>query len=145
MQDNNRALIFLYVIDVNHLIIILFYLHSDNKRKASMDISQQLPLKKVATDSAVGLKTADIQSAADGFHAASNTLSSSSGQIPNTNISGRGRKEIGVESQIPKASAVLPKAWKEDMDGGNLLSSLFEFFGESTLPFTQSAEMSFFL
>lgn len=119
---------------------------SDNKRKISTDISQQPVLKKAATDSSVGLiNTEDMQGAPDGFHAASNTPPSSSGQIPNTNISDRGRKEIGGDSQIPNTSAVIPKAWKEDMDGGNLFSSLFEFFGESTLPFTQSVEMSYFL
>ncbi|KAF8414184.1 hypothetical protein HHK36_002183 [Tetracentron sinense] len=126
-----------------------------NKRKASLDhLMQQPPLKKFATDGPTSVMAtnslpADVQGATGGFPAALGDSdvgpSSSSGQLPNNSISSSsGRREKGDDRAL-KMSAVLTQAWKEDMDAGHLLASLFELFGESMLSFTPKPEMSFFL
>lgn len=111
---------------------------------------QQPPVKKIATDTAMGMMPinsmqVDMQGVVGGF---SNTLggsnisvSSISRQLSNDNISG---KEIGGRV-LKTSSTVLAQAWKEDTDAGNLLASLFELFGESMLSFTPKPELSFFL
>uniref|UniRef100_A0A6M2ED43 TATA box binding protein associated factor (TAF) histone-like fold domain-containing protein n=1 Tax=Populus davidiana TaxID=266767 RepID=A0A6M2ED43_9ROSI len=121
-----------------------------NKRKASTDhLMQQPPLKKIAADSAIGAMPknsmpVEMQGAASGFPtavgASSVSVSAISRQLssentPQREISGRGLK----------TSAVLAQAWKEDMDAGHLLSSLFELFSESMFSFTPKPELSFFL
>lgn len=86
----------------------------------------------------------DRQGATGGYSTAvggSNVgLSSMSRQLPTENMSGR-----EVAGRVVKASSVLSQAWKEDMDAGRLLASLFEFFGESLYCFTPKPELSFFL
>lgn len=121
-----------------------------NKRKASTDhLMQQPPLKKIAADSAIGAMPknsmpVEMQGAASGFPtavgASSVSVSAISRQLssentPRREISGRGLK----------TSAVLAQAWKEDMDAGHLLASLFELFSESMFSFTPKPELSFFL
>ncbi|KAG7957745.1 hypothetical protein I3843_11G190500 [Carya illinoinensis] len=117
-----------------------------NKRKASTDnLMQQQPLKKIATDSTMGVVPMNsMQGTTGGYSTAvggsSTGLSSMSRQLPAENISGR---EIG--GRAVKVSTVLSQAWKEDMDAGHLLGSLFEFFGESLFSFTPKPELAFFL
>ncbi|XWS11279.1 hypothetical protein CRYUN_Cryun38cG0070500 [Craigia yunnanensis] len=121
-----------------------------NKRKASTNnLMQQPPLKKIATDGAIGMMPinsmqVDMQGVVGGFSTAvggsSIGVSSISRQLSNDNISGR---EVG--GRVLKTSTVLAQAWKEDTDAGNLLASLFELFGESMLSFTPTPELSFFL
>ncbi|PON94149.1 Transcription initiation factor [Trema orientale] len=121
-----------------------------NKRKASTDnLTQQPPLKKLATDGSMGAMAmnsmqADMQGAGAGFStsigASHGGVSLTSRQLPNENLPGR---ELG--GQMMKTSSVLAQAWKEDMDAGQLLASLFEFFGQSVLSFTPKPELSFFL
>ncbi|KAJ6949682.1 hypothetical protein NC651_003614 [Populus alba x Populus x berolinensis] len=121
-----------------------------NKRKASTDhLMQQPPLKKIAADSAIGAMPknsmpVEMQGAASGFPtavgASSVSVSAISRQLssentPRREISGRGLK----------TSAVLAQAWKEDMDAGHLLASLFELFSESMFSYTPKPELSFFL
>lgn len=121
-----------------------------NKRKASTDhLMQQPPLKKIAADSAIGAMPknsmpVEMQGAASGFPtavgASSVSVSAISRQLssentPRREISGRGLK----------TSTVLAQAWKEDMDAGHLLASLFELFSESMFSFTPKPELSFFL
>ena len=60
----------------------------------------------------------------------------SSEQLPRRDFSGQSGKTT---------SAVLAQAWKEDMDVGLLLSSMFEYFGQSVFSFTPKPELSFFL
>ncbi|XP_059442869.1 transcription initiation factor TFIID subunit 6-like isoform X1 [Corylus avellana] len=120
------------------------------KRKASTDnLMQQPPHKKMATEGTMGVipmnsMQTDRQGATGGYSTAvggSNVgLSSMSRQLPTENMSGR---EVG--GRVVKASSVLSQAWKEDMDAGRLLASLFEFFGESLYSFTPKPELSFFL
>ncbi|XP_068636655.1 transcription initiation factor TFIID subunit 6-like isoform X2 [Aristolochia californica] len=128
-----------------------------DKRKASNDLlSQQPPLKKVATDGSLGSISivGDLQQgppvAGDAFRAISGESeigqSSSSGQISNSNESysgGNRREKAGRRGS--NMSAVLMQAWKEDVDAGHLLASLYELFGEGIFSFTPSPEMSFFL
>lgn len=121
-----------------------------NKRKASTDhLMQQPPLKKIAADSAIGAMPknsmpVEMQGAASGFPtavgASSVSVSAISRQLssentPRREISGRGLK----------TSTVLAQAWKEDMDAGHLLASLFELFSESMFSFTPKPELPFFL
>ncbi|KAJ4972440.1 hypothetical protein NE237_005614 [Protea cynaroides] len=124
-----------------------------NKRKASMDHLQQVPLKKVATDGPVGMMPTismptGKQGGIDGFphpSGESGVGPSSSGQVLNESISGISGRRDEDDGEAQKMSAILSQAWKEDMDAGYLLASLFELFGESMLAFTPMPEMSFFL
>ncbi|KAG6478412.1 hypothetical protein ZIOFF_061854 [Zingiber officinale] len=123
------------------------------KRKLSTNnSSQQPPFKKMAVDGpagtiqAIATTTANLQGAEDGFSpqssGAGTAQSSAPGQVSIDSIGSR-REKGG--SGAPKGSVVLAQAWKEDLDAGNLLSSLFQLFGEGILSFTQSPEKSFFL
>lgn len=55
-----------------------------------------------------------------------------------------GREGVGFE-QGAKGSTALAIAWKEDLDAGPLLSSLFQLFGEDLFSFIPKPELSFFL
>ncbi|CAK7324567.1 unnamed protein product [Dovyalis caffra] len=121
-----------------------------NKRKASTDnLMQQPMLKKIAADGAIGampMKSmpVDMRGAAGGFPtavgASSLSVSAISRQLPNENMSGR-----EISGRRLKTSTVLSQAWKEDMDAGHLLASLFELFSESMFSFIPKPELSFFL
>ncbi|XP_020534496.1 transcription initiation factor TFIID subunit 6 isoform X2 [Jatropha curcas] len=118
-----------------------------NKRKANTDnLMQQPPLKKLATDGAIGVMNSmqvDMQGATSGYAtavgASSTTASLMSQQLPNENMSGR-----DVGGRALKTSTVLAQAWK-DMDAGHLLSLPYELFGESMFCFTPKTELSLFL
>lgn len=109
----------------------------------------QPSLKKVATDGKMGVipmnsMQIDTQGTTGGYSAAAGGsgvgLSSLSRQLPTENVPGR---EVG--GRVVKTSTVLSQAWKEDMDAGQMLASLFELFGESVFAFTPNPELSFFL
>ncbi|XP_030509672.1 transcription initiation factor TFIID subunit 6 isoform X1 [Cannabis sativa] len=120
-----------------------------NKRKASADNSmQQPPFKKIATDGSMGgmainsmqLQT-DMQGGfSTGIVASQGVISSMSRSLTNESLPTR---ELG--GQMTKKSSVLAQAWKEDMDAGHLLASLFEIFGESVFSFTPKPELALFL
>lgn len=121
-----------------------------DKRKAGMDnLIQQPPLKKMATDSTMGVMPVnsmlvDIHGGKGGFPSSGGApnvaVSSVSQQLPNENMSGR-----DTGARVSRASAVLAQAWKDDVDVGNLSGSLFECFGERMFIFTPKPELSFFL
>lgn len=119
---------------------------NQGKRKASSDnLMQQPPLKKIASDGTmVAMRMNSMQSATPGLPTAiggSNVgVSAIPHQLPSENLPAR---QVG--GQMPKTSSVLAQAWKEDMDGGHLLASLFEYFGESLFSFTPKPELSVFL
>ncbi len=131
------------------LYLICFLINLD-KRKASTDnLMHQPPLKKVAADGKMGVipmnsMQIDMQGTMGGYSTAAGGsgvgLSSMSRQLPTENVSGR---EVG--GRVVKVSTVLSQAWKEDMDAGHMLASLFELFGESVLSFIPRPELSFFL
>ncbi|XP_020579967.1 transcription initiation factor TFIID subunit 6 [Phalaenopsis equestris] len=128
-----------------------------NKRKSlesNHHSAQPPPLKKLAVDSSVGSMpvmptTSNIQLAADGFNnnassEAGMRPSPSPGRLSNENSAGGSRREIG-NSRAPKPNSVLSQAWKEDVDAGCLLASMFELFGEGIFSFIQPVEMNVFL
>ncbi|GMY09761.1 transcription initiation factor TFIID subunit 6 isoform X1 [Fagus crenata] len=125
-----------------------------NKRKESMEhLEEQPPHKKTATDGPIlpvltnsspspmeGISVVPAPSGDSNMHP-----SSSSGQTPNEIVSdGSGRRDKG-DKQALKRSAVLTQIWKNDLDSGHLLVSLFELFGEGILSFIPAPEMSLFL
>ncbi|GAB4826901.1 hypothetical protein Ancab_033779 [Ancistrocladus abbreviatus] len=126
-----------------------------NKRKASMEnFAQQQPLKKLATtDGPMGVMPmnsmqVDMQGVPGSFPSnvggSDSGLSSTSQQLQNDNNAGSSGRRGKTDGQIEKAS-VLAQAWKEDMDSGHLLASLFDIFGQSMFSFTKAPELSFFL
>ncbi|XP_059661159.1 transcription initiation factor TFIID subunit 6 [Cornus florida] len=125
-----------------------------DKRKASDEqLEQQPPLKKVATDGPMvalsnNSSTSDMQIETSVPASLSDSdvgPSSSFRQYPNDNISSsRGRRDKG-DNQSLKMSAFLAQAWKDDLNSGHLLSSLFELFGESIFSFIPTSEMSLLL
>lgn len=125
-----------------------------NKRKTSMDLEEQPPLKKIATDGPVdAVSTSSMPTPMEEDAAAATPLdnsdadhpSSSSGQIPpDSGSESRSKRDKG-DSQAQKLSAILPQIWKDDLNSGKLLVSLFELFGEGILSFIPAPEMSLFL
>ncbi|KAK6934515.1 TATA box binding protein associated factor (TAF), histone-like fold domain [Dillenia turbinata] len=128
-----------------------------NKRKASMDnLLQQPPLKKAALNTSVGTIPAnsmavDMQGLNSGFStrvASDGSLASMTRALSNDNILGSGSSSSRREMQSGKtprvSSAILSQAWK-GIDSGNLVTSLFEIFGERMFSFTPTPELSLFL
>lgn len=117
---------------------------NQGKRKASSDnLMQQPPLKKIASDGTmVAMRMNPMQSAGlpTAIGGSNVGVSAIPHQLPSENLPAR---QVG--GQMPKTSSVLAQAWKEDMDGGRLLASLFEYFGESLFSLTPKPELSFFL
>ncbi|CAJ1964023.1 unnamed protein product [Sphenostylis stenocarpa] len=120
------------------------------KRKASADNlmqqQQQPPMKKLSTDGPGGVipmnsMSVDMQGSTGGFSTIMGAPSMSmTRQISSENISG---KEVGDQQR--KVSATLAQAWKDDIDAGNLVSSVVELFGERVLPFVPNPEAFMFL
>ncbi|CAK9164030.1 unnamed protein product [Ilex paraguariensis] len=124
-----------------------------NKRKASVEqLEQQPPLKKVVTDSPLTPNNS-LHSEMQGETRSAAALgdsdagpSSSSSQIPNASVLvSRGRGDKGDNQALRMTSVVLNQVWKDDLNSGNLLVSLFELFGESIFSFIPTPEMSLFL
>ncbi|KAJ0989748.1 hypothetical protein J5N97_008104 [Dioscorea zingiberensis] len=126
-----------------------------NKRKLSSNQSlQHPPLKKLAAEGPSGpipsipITGNNTQAGAEGFPSASGDsgmgASSSSGHVLKESTSGGSRRDKG-EDRTPTVNSALAQAWKEDVDAGHLLASLFELFGEAIYSFTQPVEMSMFL
>lgn len=114
-----------------------------DKRKASMEHMEQPPPKKIATDGPVDMQVEPIAPVPLGD--SKTGLSTSSEHTPNYSEAGsRNQKDKG-DSQAIKTSAILSQVWKDDLNSGHLLVSLFELFGESILSFIPSPEMSLFL
>ncbi|CAN1167802.1 Transcription initiation factor TFIID subunit 6 [Linum perenne] len=123
-----------------------------NKRKEATELSGQPPVKKIATDgsidtSASGSSPSQMQIVAVGEpQIDSNTGPSSTQQANNGSESSH---EIDRSSkrdcQVLKKSAILDLVWKDDLNSGQLLVSLFDMFGEGTLSFIPTPEMSLFL
>lgn len=138
---------------LNFDAFICFQLVKD-KRKASMDnMMHQPPLKKLVTDSSMGVTAAnslpvDMPGASGGYSTNIGAVDSnlqSSRPLTNNNVPGSSsRKEI-VGGQRSKTSAALDQAWREDVDAARLLPLLYEYFGESMLSFVPSPEASLFL
>ncbi|KAJ7964752.1 transcription initiation factor TFIID subunit 6 [Quillaja saponaria] len=126
-----------------------------HKRKERLEqVEEQPPLKKIATDGTVGLVLTNSSAShsqgeavipAISVNSIPGPSSSSSGEMPNnTIIDGRVRTDKS-DGKATKTSAVLNQVWKEELNSGRLLISLFEVFGEGILPFFPAPEMSLFL
>lgn len=133
------------------LVFYFFIFKMSEKRKASMDnVMQQPPLKKLATESPMGVTLAnslpvDMPGSSSGYPTIIGTADSNLQSSRNENVpESSGRKEM-VSGQGPSTSAALTQAWKDDVDVGHLLPSLYEYFGESMLSFVPSPAASFFL
>lgn len=117
----------------------------DKRKPSTIHSMQQPPFKKMAVDGAIGTMqpmamTTGSQGAEDRFPTQSSGTgmgqSSAAGQVSVEAFGGR---------RAPTGSAVLAQAWKEDLDAGHLLASLYQLFGEGVLSFIQPVEMSFFI
>jgi len=123
-------------------------LHNEGKRKASADnmMQQQPPMKKLSTDGHGGVipmnsMSVDMQGSTGGFSTMMGAPTMSmTRQISTENVAGR-----EVVDQQRKVSATLAQAWKDDIDAGNLVSSVVELFGERVLPFVPNPEAFMFL
>jgi len=71
-------------------------------------------------------------------------LPSVSRQLTNERTSGTSSRREKVGGLPPNMSTILAQVWKEDMDAGNLLLLLVEYFGESMSSFVPMPELSFF-
>lgn len=110
-------------------------------------------MKKPATDGEIGVVLTNSslvhkQEEAGTQASSVNSIigsSSSSGQMKNeTTLDGEGRSNRG-DTQAFKTSAALAQIWKEELNSGRTLVSLFELFGEGILSFIQAPEMYMFL
>ncbi|BAT83044.1 transcription initiation factor TFIID subunit 6 [Vigna umbellata] len=126
---------------------------SSRKREADPDqLEQQPPLKKTATDGEVGVvpmnsSPAHKQEEAETRASPVDSIigSSSSAQMKNeTSLDGELRSNRG-DTQASKTSAALTQVWKDELNSGRILVSLFDLFGEGILSFIQAPEMYMFL
>ncbi|XP_024178328.1 transcription initiation factor TFIID subunit 6 isoform X3 [Rosa chinensis] len=129
-------------------------LTTPNKRKRSVELMEQQPaLKKIATDGPTGLSVTNsspsqmqVETAAPASSGDINIgPSSSSRSLSNESISNSIGGKDGADAQSLKKSALLNQVWKDELNSGKLLVSLFQLFGEDILPFIPAPEMSLFL
>ncbi|KAH7843998.1 hypothetical protein Vadar_023265 [Vaccinium darrowii] len=125
-----------------------------HKRKAMEHLEQQPPHKKVATDGPINTPAnnslpPEIQGVPGAPAALGNSdagASPFSRRMSGEGISGsRSQGGRGDNTHALNVSAVLNQAWKDDLDSGRLLTSLFELFGESIFNYIPTPEMSSFL
>lgn len=136
-------------IDFDDGLLICF----TDKRKATADTPSQPSVKKQAVDGALGTVSGDFQQGnGDSFSNTSGEIRVGSSTAPgkmsvsNDGVpSGSGRDRIDRRVGSKTSSRLLMQAWKDDLDAGHLLPSLYELFGEGILPFVPSPEMSLFV
>lgn len=120
-----------------------------SKRKASMDnLMLQPPVKKMATLGPMGVMpvnsmAVNMQGPSGGFSTPVEGPRAGVSMLRHLQNEKMLRRE--VSSQALKTSTVLAQAWKGDAEGGHLLASLYELFGESMFSFTRKSELYFFL
>jgi len=109
-------------------------------------------LKKAATDGEVGVVPMNSspvhkQEEAETLASSIDSIigSSSSAQMKNeTSLDSELRSNMG-DTQASKTSAALTQVWKDELNSGRVLVSLFDLFGEGILSFIQAPEMYMFL
>lgn len=130
------------------------FFHSMNhwdKRKRTSEEDQQPPLKKIATDGPLS----EVATNSFPSHIQEETALVASGDTkvgpsssfkkPDETVSDhRGKRDKG-DDQSMKTAAILSQVWREDLNSGKLLISLFEQFGEGILSFMPTPETSLFL
>lgn len=129
-------------------------MHHQDKRKGSVEhMEEQPPLKKIATDGPTGLVPTNSSPSHMEIEIATPAPSgdtdaappSSSGQMPNEGVSNSRSRRDRAAGRSLKKSALLTQVWKDDLNSGHLLVSLFELFGEDILSFVPAPEMCLFL
>ena len=117
------------------------------------DMEQQPPPKRMEIDGPISTPSSNSppsqlpgETAALAYSADTNAGPSSTSSHTHVEIvsASRGTKNKGSGHYLNTPS-ILAQVWKDDLDSGHLLVSLFELFGESILPFIPSPEMSLFL
>ncbi|XP_045787244.1 transcription initiation factor TFIID subunit 6-like [Trifolium pratense] len=120
-----------------------------HKRKASpMELDQQPPLKKTATDGEVSVDLAN--SSPSHKKEETGTQASVDSKIGSPSSSGQMKNQITTDGEVISSggdtqgfniSAVLAQVWKDELNSGRILTSLVELFGENILSFIQTREM----
>ncbi|KAL1323110.1 hypothetical protein HN51_068141 [Arachis hypogaea] len=127
---------------------------SPYKRKASLEqLEEQPPLKKTNTDGEVGVVLTNSSPSHKQGEAGTQASSvdsiigssSASEQMKNDTISNAVVRSNKVDTRSWKTSAALAQVWKDELNSGRILVSLFELFGEDILPFIQAPELYMFL
>ncbi|MFQ6660686.1 hypothetical protein Gotur_029102 [Gossypium turneri] len=116
-----------------------------NKRKASTEPMEHEPaLKKIATD---GPTTVSANSSPSPMQVETVTTLASPGQYEagQPSSSEKMPNRVGKDGKVLKKSAILNQIWKDDLNSGRTLVTVFELFGESILSFIPSPEMSLFI
>ncbi|XP_048435179.1 transcription initiation factor TFIID subunit 6 [Pyrus x bretschneideri] len=125
-----------------------------NKRKRSVEhMEEQPPLQKIATDGPTDIAPTnsspshmEVDTAAPAPSGDTDAGPSSSSQkMPDESISHGTSSRGKPAGQSLKKSAILSQVWKDDLNSGHLLVSLFELFGEDILSFVPAPEMCLFL
>lgn len=115
-----------------------------------MDPLEHRPaMKKIASDGPIAVVTANttpspVQEETVAPHPSGDFDTNQPSSSEKTNDERSGNRD-GKESQVLKMSAILDQIWKDDLNSGSTLVSLFELFGESILSFIPAPEMSLFL
>jgi len=125
----------------------------EGKRKAGPDqTEQQPPLKKAATDGEDGVvlmnsspvhKQEETETQASSVDSIIGSSSSAQTKVE-TSVDGELRSNRD-DTQALKTSAALTQVWKDELNSGRILVSLFDLFGEGILSFIQAPEMYMFL
>ncbi|KAE8679700.1 Transcription initiation factor TFIID subunit 6 [Hibiscus syriacus] len=112
-----------------------------NKRKANMEPLEDEPaLKKIATDSPIGSLVS-----ANSLPSVTTLASLGQNDAGQPSSSEKMAKRVGKYGQMLKKSVILNQIWKDDLNSGHTLVTLFELLGEGILSFIPSPEMSLFL
>ncbi|KAK7295715.1 hypothetical protein RJT34_18626 [Clitoria ternatea] len=121
---------------------------STHKRQASLEqLEHQPPLKKTATDGEIGADPMNCSPLKNTQASSVDSIigSSSSGQMKTeTTLDGEVRNDKGDTHSLNN-SAVLAQVWRDELNSGRILVSLFELFGEGILSFIKAPEMYMFL
>ncbi|KAI4321999.1 hypothetical protein MLD38_035317 [Melastoma candidum] len=124
-----------------------------NKRRASSDnLLPQPPQKKPAIEANPMVRPMGGSMQMSHMPMSSMQVAGASGTMTNPGVMGMGRlvHHEGVQGRDPRnlaarSSSVLAQAWKETVNAGQVLESLFDHFGESMFCFTVKPELSIFL
>ncbi|CAJ1841460.1 unnamed protein product [Sphenostylis stenocarpa] len=127
---------------------------SSRKRKASPEQSEQQPTsKKAATEgepAVVLMNSSPVHKQEETVTQASSVDSiigsSSSAQMKiETSLDGELRSNRDDTQSLKTSAAALTRVWKDELNSGRILVSLFDLFGEGLLSFIQAPEMYMFL
>ncbi|CAI0383624.1 unnamed protein product [Linum tenue] len=125
-----------------------------DKRKETTEIEEQPQAKKIrSTDGPVDMAVTSgsspsqmqIVTTGEPLNYANAGPSTTIQQEKNGGESGQKDRRDEGDRRALKKSAIVDLVWKDDLNSGRLLVSLFDLFGEGTLSFIPGPEMSLFL